>query len=417
MANGPAARDFDDRTWRRVDLPHDWAVGCPLIAQRRQPRLQDHPAGPSPRTASAGTGASRTSRQRLSRRIALELGRRLPRQRGLDQQPLHQREHSGYASTRYDITDYLHYGQKNVVAVRVDATGMEGWWYEGRRHLPPRLAQQRRRRCTWATGARSCAGRRLGHQGQPSRTCRIDRRHHRGERQQGPRALHPHPRGAGPRQPPVARRSPPDASLAAAAIKARPAPASTQAPRLWSLSTSQRYTLVTELRQGTRWWTEAPRPSASAASFDAHQGFFLNGQHVKLQGTNNHQDHAGVGVALPDALISGGCSGSRPWASTPSARPITPPRPSCWTRRPPRRAGHQRAPRHGHSPELRHELERPVRRDRNHPSVILWSVGNEEWAIPRTTSSARLAREIQAIVRRLDPTRGLTLAASSSSQP
>ena len=36
--------------------------------------------------------------------------------------------------------------------------------------------------------------------------------------------------------------------------------------------------------------------------FDPNEGFFLNGKHVRLYGTNNHQDHAGVGVAIPDAL-------------------------------------------------------------------------------------------------------------------
>ena len=36
--------------------------------------------------------------------------------------------------------------------------------------------------------------------------------------------------------------------------------------------------------------------------FDGNEGFFLNGKHVKIYGTNNHQDHAGVGSALPDYL-------------------------------------------------------------------------------------------------------------------
>ena len=36
--------------------------------------------------------------------------------------------------------------------------------------------------------------------------------------------------------------------------------------------------------------------------FDAKKGFFLNGKHIKIKGTNNHQDHAGIGSALPDYL-------------------------------------------------------------------------------------------------------------------
>ena len=41
------------------------------------------------------------------------------------------REPSGYASFSYDLTDYLNYGGNNVIAVRVDATMEEGWFYEG----------------------------------------------------------------------------------------------------------------------------------------------------------------------------------------------------------------------------------------------------------------------------------------------
>ena len=40
-------------------------------------------------------------------------------------------EPSGYASSVYDITDYLNYGGENVVAVRADASIEEGWYYEG----------------------------------------------------------------------------------------------------------------------------------------------------------------------------------------------------------------------------------------------------------------------------------------------
>src|SRR5205085_12194488 len=54
---------------------------------------------------------------------------------------------------------------------------------------------------------------------------------------------------------------------------------------------------------------------------------------------------------------------------------------------------------------------------RNHPSVILWSVGNEEWAIENSEIGTRLTQQMTAIVRRLDPTRPVTLAASSSGQP
>lgn len=130
--DGPAARDFDDRTWRRLHLPHDWAVELPFDSRGDTNHGSKAIGRPFPENS---VGWYRREidipAADQGRRIALELD-------GVFRDSVvwvngHYigREHSGYASVRYDITDYLHYGQKNVVAVRVDATGMEGWWYEG----------------------------------------------------------------------------------------------------------------------------------------------------------------------------------------------------------------------------------------------------------------------------------------------
>jgi beta-galactosidase len=66
----------------------------------------------------------------------------------------------------------------------------------------------------------------------------------------------------------------------------------------------------------------------------------------------------------------------------------------------------------GPSPEQLSQLERMIRRDRNHPSVILWSLGNEEWDIEGNIKGARIAATMQASAQRLDPTRRITVANS-----
>ena len=53
-----------------------------------------------------------------------------------------------------------------------------------------------------------------------------------------------------------------------------------------------------------------------------------------------------------------------------------------------------------------------IRRDRNHPSVILWSLGNEEWRIEGNEKGERVAATMQAFAKRLDPTRRTTVAIS-----
>lgn len=416
--DGPAARDFDDRTWRRLDLPHDWAVELPFDARGDTNHGSKAIGRPFPENS---VGWYRRELHipatDQGRRIALELD-------GVFRDSVvwvngHYigREHSGYASSRYDITDYLHYGQKNVVAVRVDATGMEGWWYEGAgiyRHVwlsktaPLHVGH-------WGTFVRADIE---GPQGQQATRAvlTIDATVvNDGKTPARYTLVHEVLDPDGRR---VARQSLPAATLGAASQAEASSRIQVASPRLWSLVTPQRYTLVTEVRQGDQVVDRYRTPfGIRSIRFDAKAGFFLNGQHVKLQGTNNHQDHAGVGVALPDALIEWRLQRLKTMgvnAIRSAHHPATPELLDACDR-----LGLLVIDEHrvmGTTPELRHELERMVRRDRNHPSIILWSVGNEEWAIEHTEIGTRLAREMQAIVRRLDPTRGLTLAASSSGQ-
>ncbi|MFO1227264.1 beta-galactosidase GalA [Roseateles sp.] len=417
--DGPAARDFDDRTWRRVDLPHDWAVELPFDSRGDTNHGSKAIGRPFPENSVGWYRRELTiPASDQGRRIALELD-------GVFRDSVvwvngHYigREHSGYASVRYDITDYLHYGQKNVVAVRVDATGMEGWWYEGAgiyRHVwlsktaPLHVGH-------WGTFVRADVSGIQGNQAARAvltiATTVVNDGKAPARYTLTHEVLDPDGRS-------VARRSLPAASLAAAAQGEASARIELQAPRLWSLSTPQRYTLVTEVRQGNEVVDRSTTPfGIRSLRFDPNQGFFLNGQHVKLQGTNNHQDHAGVGVALPDALIEWRLQRLKTMgvnAIRSAHHPATPELLDACDRLGVLVISEHRVM--GTTPELRHELERLVRRDRNHPSVILWSVGNEEWAIENHELGTRLAREMQAIVRRLDPTRGLTLAASSSGQP
>ncbi len=61
------------------------------------------------------------------------------------------------------------------------------------------------------------------------------------------------------------------------------------------------------------------------------------------------------------------------------------------------------------NPEALSNLESMIRRDRNHPSVILWSLGNEE-PEQGTERGARIVTTMKRLVRRLDPSRPVTVA-------
>src|SRR5579871_1817560 len=131
-ADGPAAPSFDDRAWRVLDLPHDWAVELPF----------DEKGGFSHGYKALGRAFPQNSvgwyRKQFfipkvdqGKRISLEFD-------GVFRDSVVWvngfylgREQSGYNNFRYDITDYVNYGGANTVAVRVDATWEEGWFYEG----------------------------------------------------------------------------------------------------------------------------------------------------------------------------------------------------------------------------------------------------------------------------------------------
>ncbi len=410
FGDGPARADFDDRSWRRLDLPHDWAVELPF-SERGSSLHGSKAIGRSFPENSVGWYRRELSipASAQGKRIALEFdGVFRNSVVWVNGHYLHH-EASGYSSFRVDISNYLNYGGRNVVAVRVDATTQEGWWYEGAgiyRHV-------------WLTQTEPL---RVGHWGTFVRTAvkgnvadvAVDTTVRNDGKAVESFTLEHELRDPAGRV--VARASVPARRVGVDASTDVAATLRVTAPQLWSLETPQRYTLTTHVKSGGRVVDSYDTPfGIRTIRFDANEGFFLNGRHVKLHGTNNHQDHAGVGIALPDAMHEARLKmlkGMGVNAIRSAHHPATPELLDACDR-----LGILVIDEHrmmGTAPQIRDEMERMVRRDRNHPSIILWSVGNEEWAIENSAVGTLLAHEMQAIVRRMDPTRPGTLAASGS---
>ena len=147
--------------------------------------------------------------------------------------------------------------------------------------------------------------------------------------------------------------------------------------------------------------------------FDSDKGFFLNGKHVKLKGFNSHYDFAGIGSAIPDrinwnlmkAMKNAGFNFYRS-----SHNPATPERLDVcdelgilvW----------DEVERKLESAEIEHKLvEETIIRDRNHPSIILWSLENES-PLESTVFGAKIMKSATELAHKLDPTRLTTFAAS-----
>ena len=124
---------FDDSKWRTLNLPHDWAVELPFVHDEE---LKSHGYKP------LGRRYPETSVGWYRREFvipATDLGRRIHVEfdgafRGVlvfVNGCFIGRNDNGYAPFRFDLTDFLSYGEKNYITLRVDASFGDGWFYEG----------------------------------------------------------------------------------------------------------------------------------------------------------------------------------------------------------------------------------------------------------------------------------------------
>jgi beta-galactosidase len=401
-AGGAAATRYNDSAWRKLDLPHDWAVEGPFdpkenISQGYRPR---------------GTGwyrrYLRVDESDRGRHVELQFDGIATNATIWVNGTVVHHNWSGYSASRIDLTPFLRYGNAlNTIAVRVDAETMEGWWYEGAgiyRHAwlvktdPVHVQTDG----VHATPRQDAKGNwrlpvevRLANSGKDAAQVSVE-------------VTLTDPEGKT-----VAVKSG-SAKVAVLGEASVALPLAVPAPKLWSPAKTNLYTVTTTVRRGSSVVDQVVlRTGFRSIRFDAAQGFFLNGEHVKLQGVCIHQDHAGVGVALPDAIWEYRLRRLKELGANAIRFSHNAPAPEVL----------DMADRMGFlvmdenrnfnpSPEYMGQLEWMVRRDRHHPSVILWSVFNEE---PTQGSEVgyEMVRRMAAAVKALDDTRPVTAAMSN----
>ena len=320
------------------------------------------------------------------------------------------KEPSGYATQVYDISEYLDYGGENLVCVRVDASLEEGWFYEGAgiyRHVwlektaPVHVApfgtfvhtslsdSFDRAFVTVETTIRNSSAASADYTLQHT-LLNAD--------------------GA-----PVA-----SAFISAQTVLAKADSRTERAiaidkPHLWSLSYPYLYKVRTEVLSGDKVIDTYETPfGIRSVVFDADQGFFLNGERVEIKGVNLHQDHAGVGAAIPDALQVYRLKELKKIgvnAVRTSHNPATPEMMDACDSLGILVLEENRLT--GVNDEHVRLLKRMIERDRNHPSIILWSIGNEEWGTEWKDKGTKITESMREYCHRLDPTRLMTVASSS----
>ena len=397
---------FDDTAWRSIDLPHDWAVELPFKNAPDLPERGAKPLGREFPDTSIGwyrrvfdIPASGTEK-----RVAVEFDGVFRNAMVISNGHYLGENFSGYSPFRFDLTDFLAAGGKNVLTIRVDATLGEGWFYEGAgvyRHVwltrtnPLHVAPEGTFVTSQVRGgtATILVSTEVDNEGSGDSVCGVTSR----VLDAGGNA--------------VAWARPKPALISAGASHRFEAQCFLDHPLFWSLEEPHLYRLITTVESGADLADRTETPfGIRTIHFDATKGFFLNDKRIEIKGTCNHQDHAGLGTALPDRIQSYRIERLKEMGSNAYRTSHNPPTPelldAC------DRLGMlvmDETRMMSSSPEGLSQLERMIRRDRNHPSVVIWSLGNEE-PDQGTPRGARIIASMKRLVRRLDPTRPVTLA-------
>lgn len=395
-SHAPIMPEFDDSSWQKVSLPHDWAVDLPYSPE----------ASHSHGYKCIGWKYPENSVGWYRKHIEIPAEDK-GKQFFIEFEGIYRDsevfcngfylggERSGYASSVYTLTPYLNYGGDNVIAVRCDASLEEGWYYEGAgiyrsvrlyksgpvsmKHYSLKISQKKADGSIWTVSDgtadvyvdESCIGFDYiladAAVNRDKVTREIEIRDAEGRRVE-------------------------------------------RAERRWSIDSPYLYTLIVRLfYDGELSDVVTRRFGVRTLEFSPEKGLLLNGVAVKLRGANMHLDHAGVGVAVPDELWRYRISRLQEYGFNAI------------------RTSHNCASvsmldlcdemgvlvidenrQFGVNQEQLRQLRNMIDRDRNHPSVILWSVGNEEWAVEHGEKGVEIARRMSEAVHGMDRTRPST---------
>lgn len=400
---------FKDEDWRNLNLPHDWAVELPFVNSKNFDVMAHgyKPVGGLFPQTSIGwyrkhfTVSKKDSRQRFQIQFdgvfrnasfwinGFYLGNNL----------------SGYLGVAYDVTDYLNYDKENILVVRVDATQYEGWFYEGAgiyRHVWLNQYNNTHIATNGVFVHSTVSGKKaevtvetiVEDQNLHSSNCTVSAIiTNRDGKYIGKTAEQP-------------------VSLSVNETKTIKQKISINNPRLWSLEDPYLYRIIAIIKANGKIIDSKNMRFGIRTINITKNGLFLNGKYVKIQGVCDHQDHAGVGSALPDylqyyrigLLKDMGANAYRTSHNAPTPELLD----ACDS------LGMLVLDENrllNSSSEYISQFERLLKRDRSRACVFLWSIGNEEGWVQTTNTGKHIAQSLLAIQKEIDPTRVSTYAA------
>lgn len=414
---GAASPEFDDSTWNDIDLPHDYLIDDDYVTEVSH-NIHEN-ANETERAIlngflhSGGCLEVHASwyRKWLKVRPESENARVYIHFDGVFRDCLLYvnsyyvcRHESGYESFYVDISDFLDYENDNLIAVRINPEKHEGWWYEGAgiyRNVWIEVSDGIRfapdgiyvcPKVNLETGSANISiSAEISNMLYTDKTLKTE-----WEILDADGKLLSS--GNGDRIVPCRDSATAEFETTLSDVT------------LWDIGKSYLYTLRTRLYLGETLMDDVTTHfGIKHIYFDKDKGFFLNGRHVKIHGVCCHQDHAGVGIAVDrsiyeyriDRLMSMGANAYRTAHHMASRELLE----VC------DRKGFlvfEETRRMSTCPDDMRAIKTMVKRDRNHASIFLWGIGNEEIRSQWASETARATKSIIHEVRKLDTLRPVT---------
>ncbi|HEX8022697.1 beta-galactosidase GalB [Mucilaginibacter sp.] len=405
---------LNDSKWRTLNLPHDWSIEGTFS--------KDNPATPEGGALPGGIGWYRkTFTVPTASKGKLVY---------IDFDGVYQKSDvwinghhlgfrpNGYISFRYELTPYLNFGGSNVIAVKVDnSVQPNSRWYSGSgiyRHV-------------WLETTNKIA---IDHWGTYVTTSDVSASSAKVNVQVQLRNNEVSPSlfistklyDATGKIVAISEQATLEARIKNAVLTTDNT-LTVKNPVLWSVEKPYLYKAVTQVLEGKNVIDEyTTTVGIRYFNFDADKGFSLNGKPMKILGVCDHHDLGSLGAAVNNRALERqlqmlkamGCNGIRTSHNPPAPELldlcdkmgfiVMDEAFDCWEWK---KATYDY---HLYFKEWhKRDLEDQIKRDRNHPSIMIWSIGNE---IPQQadTSALRIAPELAAIVHSLDKTRPITTA-------
>jgi beta-galactosidase len=413
---------FDDSSWQPVNLPHDWAIAGPFTSRG---------GGGMGRLPSAGVGWYRKKldipASDAGKFIFLDVDGAMSYATVWLNGQIVGGWPYGYASWRVDLTPYIKPGGENELAIRLDNPPDSSRWYPGAgiyRHVwlvktaPVHVAHWGTYLTTPDISASSAT---------MDLKVTVDNDSRQEATVSVATRIFPLNSDGNKAGAAVADLVPVTLQIPAGSNEMVESKGTMANPKLWGPPPQQkpnRYVAVTTISQGDKVVDVYETPfGIRTIKFDPNEGFFINGEHILLNGICDHHDLGALGAAVNDRalkrqlemLADMGCNAIRTSHNPPAPELleladqmgflVMDEMFDCWRRSKTPNDYHLLFD-DWHEPDMRAQL----RRDRNSPSVIMWSIGNEVGEQFTGTNGAALAKELCDLVHDEDPTRPTTSA-------